>query len=699
MSQSDTEFPKAYVASEHEASLYERWESSGAFKPGPKKSDDQPHFSLVMPPANANGNLHMGHALTCTLEDIMVRYHRMRGDRTLMVPGTDHAGFETQIVFEKHLEKQGRSRFQMTREQFYDEAMAFTLANKGNIEDQIRMMGTSCDWTANRFTLDQSVIDRVYATFRKMYDEGLIYRGERIVNYSVKYRTAYSDLELVHEDRQDPLYYIKYGPITIATVRPETKFGDKNIVVHPEDERYKHYIGQEFDVQIATGEFVKMHVIADEAIKPEFGTGAMTITPAHDPVDFEIAQRHNLPITPIIGMDGKLLPIAGEFAGMKAAEARKAIAAKLEELGLLEKVDNNYRHSVALCYKSMQPIEPMVMPQWYLKVQPLVEPVIAAIEKGDVVYHPENYKKIQLDWLRNLRDWNISRQIWWGIPIDKAVPENPEVAQDSDTFDTWFSSSQWPVAVLEAMGSEYDDFYPTSVMETGRDLIFFWVTRMLMMGIYLRNEVPFKNVYFHGMVLDKHGKKMSKSKGNVVSPVELVAKYGADAVRFGLVIGASAGSDIPMPEEKIVGGRNFANKIWNISRFVHLMRSERSSQSSHDSSSMSAQTAADEQILAQLQTVTKEITEHLEKYRFAQALQALHEFTWHQFADVYVEAAKNQKDADGRVDENTCAILFYVLETTLKLAHPFMPFVTEAIWQRLPERKSDLIITEWPTSA
>lgn len=685
----NTEFPKAYIASEHEADIYKMWESSGAFKP---QGTGKP-FSLVMPPFNANGNLHMGHALVCSLEDIMVRYHRMKGDRTLMVMGTDHAGFETQIVFEKKLEKEGRSRFQMTQEQFREETLAFTLANKQNIEDQVRMMGTSADWDTNRFTLDPKVIERVYKTFRKMYEEGLIYRGNRIVNYSVKYRTAYSDIEVLHEDRKDPLYYIKYGPITIATVRPETKFGDKTIVVHPDDDRYKEFVGKTYPVQIATGETVTMNVIADEAIKPDFGTGAMTITPAHDPIDFEIAQRHNLPMTPVIGLDGKLLPIAGEFAGMKAAVARPLIAARLQELGLIEKVDENYVHSVALCYKSLQPIEPMLMPQWYVKVRPLADRAIEAIEKGEVVYHPASYKKIQLDWLKGLRDWNISRQIWWGIPIKDAMPENPEIANDPDTFDTWFSSSQWPVVVLEAMGEDYlRDFYPTTVMETGRDLIFSWVTRMLMMGLYLRDEVPFKNVYFHGMVKDAQGQKMSKSKGNVVSPVELAAKYGVDALRFGLIVGSAAAGDIPLPEEKIVGGRNFANKLWNMARFVMMQLGDR-----HPSQlpPPAPQTEADTLILDQLDQAMKETTAHLDAYRFAQALQTIHECAWHQFADVYLEKAKNQKDGD-QVTDSTCAVLYYVLRHILILTHPFMPFVTEAIYQQLPERQEMLITEAWP---
>ena len=390
-----TDFPKAYVASEHEASIYAQWEASGAFTP--HADQDKPVFSLVSPPPNANGNLHLGHALEVALMDATVRYHRMKGDRTIWVPGADHAGIETQVVFEKQLEKEGRSRFQMTREQFYAETLAFTLANKANMEAQVRMLGASCDWSANRFTLDPKIVEQVYATFRRMYDEGLIYRGERIVNYSVKYQTAYSDIEVEHEEREEPLYYLKYGPITVATVRPETKFGEKVIVVHPDDERYAQYVGKTVRARLVTGEELDLQVIADEAIKPEFGTGAMTITPAHDPVDFEIAKRHNLPIIPIIGLDGRLLPIAGEFAGMKVAEARVKVAERMQALGLVEKVDPHYRHTIGLCYKSKQPIEPMLMPQWYVKVGPLADKAIAAIKAGEVKYYPANFEKVQLD--------------------------------------------------------------------------------------------------------------------------------------------------------------------------------------------------------------------------------------------------------------------------------------------------------------
>ena len=673
------DFSKPYTASQYESTIYAGWESSGAFTPSEDLS--KPVFSIVMPPLNSNGNMHMGHALTMALEDVMVRWHRMKGDRTLWLPGTDHAGIETQVVFEKKLEKEGRSRFQMDREQFRKEALEFTLENKKNIEAQARLLGASCDWSANRFTLDLEVVNGVYASFRQMFADGLIYRGERIVNYSTKYRTAYSDLEVEYEERQDPLYYITYGPITVATVRPETKFAEQVIVVHPTDERYKQYVGQRLSVQTVNGQ-TELLVIADEVIKPEFGTGAMTITPGHDPIDFELAKRHGLEIVPIIGLDGRMLPITGQFAGLKVVEARKAVVARMQELGLIEKVDDNYRHSVALDYKSRQPIEPLVMPQWYVKVGPLRDQAITAIEAGDVKFHPESFKKVMLDWLRGLRDWNISRQIWWGIPINGTGL--PETDNDPDTFDTWFSSSQWPYL---ALGKYESEFYPNSVMETGRDLIFLWVARMLCMGIYRKGEVPFRDIYLHGMVLDKLGKKMSKSKGNVVSPVELIAKYGSDAVRFGLLIGSSAGSDIPLPEEKILGGRNFCNKIWNISRFVVMQLGETAPSQLPE---VLAVTEADKQILQALQGVQSGVNEHLQHFRFAQALQELHEFIWHSFADSYVEQAKANPGT------RTNAVLWHCLTVSLKLLHPFLPFVTEAVWQRLPENGSALISADWP---
>lgn len=686
-------FPKAYVAGEHEFSLYEMWEKSGAFAPHADKT--KPAFSIVMPPPNANGNLHMGHAFENALADTLVRYRRMKGDRTLWLPGADHAGIETQVVFEKKLEKEGRSRFQMEQEQFYREVWDFTQENKQNMVSQLKKLGVSADWSVERFTLDPAIVTQVYATFRQMYEEGLIYRGERIVNYSVKYQTAYSDIEVEYEERKDPLYYVKYGPLTIATVRPEVQFGDVAVAVHPHDDRYAAHVGTEIEVTFADGKTRLLPVIADEFVKPEFGTGAVKITPGHDPNDFEMAQRHNLPIISVLDKRGRLTEEAGEFAGMKAAEARKAVAAKLQEMGLIEKIDENYTHQVGLCYKSKQPIEPMVMPQWYVKVRPLAEAAIQAIKQGEIEYLPEGFKKIQLDWLENLRDWNISRQIWWGIPISGAYPEQSEVANDPDTFDTWFSSGQWPYAVMIAAqnGRDYlDEFYPNSVMLTGRDLIFSWVTRMVMLGLYRQEAVPFKKVYFHGMVLDSKGKKMSKSKGNVVNPMDLIAKYGTDAVRYGLLVGSSAGSDIPMPEEKMVGGRNFANKVWNISRFILMQLGDRKPSELPVATEI---TEADKAVIAQKEAMKESVTGHLENFRFSQALQEIHSFIWHDFADVYIEAAKNQKSGE-LVDDTTAAILYATLIDSLKMLHPFMPFVTEAIYQHLPEHEGMLITHNWP---
>lgn len=686
------ELSKAYVASEHESTIYEKWESAGAFKPSidPQKES----YCIVMPPPNANGNLHLGHALMVTLEDILIRYHRLKGFRTLWVPGSDHAGFETQVVFEKKLEKEGRSRFQMTQEQFRKETMDFTLENKKNMEDQVRMLGASCDWSKERFTLDSSVVSEVYKLFRKMYEEGLIYRGERIVNYSVKYQTAYSDIEVLHEERKDSLYYLKYGPLVVATVRPETTFGDVAVAVNPKDKRYQQYIGTEIEVQFATGETKKLPVIADEYVDIKFGTGALKITPAHDPNDFEIGQKYNLPIIHTINTKGRLTEVAGEFAGMKVAEARVKVVERLSEMGLIEKIDENYIHTVALCYKSNTLIEPLVMPQWYVKVGDLAKRAIKAIEDGEIEFHPAGYKKIQIDWLKNLRDWNISRQIWWGIPIKDAMPEIKEIADDPDTFDTWFSSSQWPYVVLKTIQDDTKvdylaDYYPNSVMETGRDLIFAWIPRMIMLGLYTQNKVPFKKVYLHGLVLDKHGKKMSKSKGNVISPVEMVAKYGSDATRFGLTIGGAAGSDIPAPEEKIIGGRNFANKLWNISRFVMMQAENEESLKG----AFKAKTEADKEILDLLKKLEKEVEKHLAVFRFSQALQAIHEFVWHKFADVYIEQSKKQLDGE-KIDQNTIKILYYVLRRSLIILHPFMPFVTESIYQNLPE-EGMLIVADW----
>lgn len=674
----EQEFPKAYVAADHEAERYAAWEAAGCFAP----SGEGEPFTVVLPPPNANGNLHLGHALEVAMTDSLVRFQRMRGRRVLWVPGADHAGIETQVVFEKQLEKEGLSRFGMDREEFYQRTWNFTQHNRGNMEDQLRKLGASLDWGANRFTLDDSVVEQVYETFRKLRADGLIYRGERIVNYSTKYRTAYSDLEVDYEERTDTLYTIQYGPLQIATVRPEVQFADVAVAVHPEDSRYTELVGTEIEVLMADGKTRSLRVIADAFAKPEFGTGALKVSPGHDPNDYEMAQRHSLPVVSVVDFAGRLTKECGEFAGMKVAEARPKVAEKLRELGLLVK-EEPYTHSVAVDYKGRQPIEPMVMPQWFVKVEPLAKRAIAAIESGEVTFTPDGYKTILLNWLAGLRDWNISRQIAWGIPIAGADPADPEVAGDPDTFDTWFSSGQWPYVTLESIGVRRSH-YPTNVMVTGRDLVFLWVTRMLLLGLYTQGSVPFRHVFFHGMLLDKQGKKMSKSKGNVISPLELTEKYGTDAVRFGLLIGVSAAGDIPLPEEKIVGGRNFANKLWNVGRFIAM-------QSEEGLGEPVAETELDREAVTLRDQLAREVADHLEHFRFSLAAQAVHEFAWSFVADRYVE------DIKANPSPNRRALLREIYRDTLKLAHPLLPFVTSAVWDRMGY-EGELMLQPWPNA-
>lgn len=672
----EQEFPKAFVAADHESQRYAAWEAAGCFRP----QGEGEAFTVVLPPPNANGNLHLGHALEVAMTDSLVRFQRMQGKRVLWVPGADHAGIETQVVFEKQLEKEGLSRFGMDREEFYQRTWDFTQHNRGNMEDQLRKLGASLDWSANRFTLDDSVVEQVYATFRKLRADGLVYRGERIVNYSTKYRTAYSDLEVDYEERTDTLYTIQYGPIQIATVRPEVQFADVAIAVHPEDSRYAEFVGQEVDVLMADGKTRKLQVIADAFAKPEFGTGALKVSPGHDPNDFEMAHRHGLPVVGVVDFAGRLTEACGEFAGMKVAEARPKVADRLRELGLLVK-EEPYTHSVAVDYKGRQPIEPMVMPQWFVKVEPLAQRAIAAIEAGEVSFTPEGYRTILLNWLKGLRDWNISRQIAWGIPIAGADPTDPEVSGDPDTFDTWFSSGQWPYVTLEAVDAKADH-YPTDVMVTGRDLVFLWVTRMLLLGLYTQDDVPFKHVFFHGMLLDKQGKKMSKSKGNVVSPLELAEKYGTDATRFGLLVGASAAGDIPLPEEKIVGGRNFANKLWNVGRFITM-------QSEEGLGDAVAETELDHEALRLRDQLASEVAEHFQNFRFSLAAQAVHEFAWGFVADRYVEDVKTNPSPNRR------ALLRALYADVLTITHPIMPFVTSALWERMGYQ-GELMLQSWP---
>ncbi|MEK7562253.1 MAG: class I tRNA ligase family protein, partial [Patescibacteria group bacterium] len=614
-------------------------------------------------------------------EDIMTRYKRMRGYKALWLPGLDHAGFETQVVYEKKLEKEGRSRFKMAPEELYKEIWDFTSENKTNIKNQVKKMGASCDWSREKFTLDEDVVKTVYDTFEKFKKDGLVYRGKKIINWCPKHQTSLSDLETADTEKTDKFYYLKYGPFTIATARPETKFGDKYVVMHPKDKRYKDYKDHtKIDLEWINGP-ITATVIKDEAIDMEFGTGVMTITPWHDAVDFEIAERHNLEKEQIIDFYGKLLPIAGEFEGTKILEARPRIIEKLQSKGLVEKIEENYKHVTKTCYKCGTMIEPQIKEQWFLKMKPLAEPAIKAIERGEIKFIPEHYKKIALHWLNNIIDWNISRQIVWGIPI----PGDTE----GQVFDTWFSSGQWPYAVLGGTKSkDFKTFYPTDVMETGGDLIFFWVSRMIMFSLYNTKKVPFKNVYMHGLVLDAKGQKMSKSKGNVINPLDLIEKFGTDALRMGLVVGNTPGTSLPLDENKIRGYRNFANKIWNAARFVM------SRQSGIPSSGTKKQvlSAGQKRQLAQFDKLAKDMTKQMDSYRFYDAAEKIYHYFWHTFCDKIIEETKKDMSASGQY------VLLEILAGSLKLLHPFMPFITEEIYQQLSikGKKECIMIEEWP---
>lgn len=701
-----------YNAKLVEDKIYKLWEDSGFFNPDKLGKKHKKPFTIIMPPANANGNLHAGHALVMTIEDIMTRYKRMQGFKALWLPGLDHAGFETQVVYEKKLEKEGKSRFKMEPKQLYDEILQFTLENKKNIEGQIKKMGASCDWSREKFTLDSDIIKTVYQTFEKLYNDGLVYKGKKIINWCTKHQTSLSDLETTDTEQTDKLYYLKYGPFTIATARPETKFGDKYVVMHPKDPRHAAYIeGQKLTLGWINGP-IEATVIKDEAIDMKFGTGVMTITPWHDGVDFDIAQRHNLDKEQIIDFYGKLLPIAGEFAGMKISEARQKIVEKLQAKGLVKKIEENYKHVVKTCYKCNTLIEPQIKDQWFLKMAPLAKPVIKLIKTGKIKFLPEHYKKISLHWLENIMDWPLSRQIVWGIPIpaktcqacgleiiDINDKENAckkcggQLKKETDTFDTWFSSGQWPFATLGFPNSkDFRTFYPTDVMETAGEIIFFWVARMMMLGLYITKKLPFKTVYLHGLVLDAKGQKMSKSKGNVINPMELIDTYGTDALRIALVIGNTPGTSLALDENKIKGYKNFANKIWNASRFV-LMNIE-----DYKPTKKIVLPPAQKKHIKDLQKLIKETTKLMDDYKFYIAAEKIYHYFWHTFCDTIIEESKPAL-ANPKTRAATQYMLLEILSTSLKLLHPFMPFITEEIYQQLPagEKKECLMVEQWPS--
>ncbi len=813
---------KVYNHKDVEGRIYKQWEESGYFKP--EINPQGAPYTIILPPPNANGALHFGHAMF-TIEDILIRYHRMKGEAALWLPGTDHAGIETQFVFEKKLKTEGKSRLDFDRETLYNMIEEYVREHRGRIENQLRSLGFSLDWSREKYTLDPDIVKLVYKTFKKMYDEGLVYRDFRLVNYCTFDGTSFSDLEVAHEERISPLYYLKYGPLVLATTRPETKFGDTAAAVHPSDKRYKKYIGREIEIETVLGK-AKIKVIADESVDPAFGTGVVKITPAHDFNDFEVGKRNGLPLKQVIGMDGKMNEKAGKFAGLYVKEARKAVVEEMQKKGLIEKIDGNYKNRVGLCYKCKNILEPLPLEQWFVKVRPLAEKAIKAVKDGKIKITPKNFENIYFQWMENLRDWNISRQIVWGIRIpawfrewkpaekisvmgfhqrtesqvlsgktktyrvrdhglkveDKFALENSQTGkifgygtiidieettvgkiplddkahgvtykerkelieafkfhkleldiaektkawiytysfgvlkdgqvheiyvgekrpagedwkQDKDTFDTWFSSGQWPFVALRASSFKEDfaKFYPTSVMETGYDLLKAWVCRMIMLGIYVTGEVPFKDILFHGLVNDPYGKKMSKSKGNVVNPLELVDQYGADAVRFALIYGNATGNDQALSYPKLDAARKFTNKLWNMGRFIEMKRvaSIKYKVLSIEELKKEAKHENDKIMIGKVQSLTKEITKNLEEYNFNYAAEALYEFVWHEFADKYIEDVKN------RIDENSYIILNTLYLILLKLLHPFMPFVTEEIYQRFNFGKS-IMIERWPSFA
>jgi len=770
---------KKYQPQELEDKIYQLWEKAKTFIPKIKKyskknssiasfqNDNNKTFTIVMPPPNANAPLHIGHAMFITLEDIMARYHRMKGDLTLLLPGADHAGILTQVVFERKLAKEGKNRSDLGREKFYKQCLEFTLNNKKIMASQFKKIGASCDWTREKFTLDPKISKQVLLTFIELFKDGLAYRGKRLINWCPRCQTALSDLEIEYQNEKSKLWFVKYPLKThadvtnttmylmVATTRPETILGDTALAVNPDDDRYQQFIGKKALVPLVNRE---IPVIADKKVDPQFGTGVVKVTPAHDPDDYQTGLKHRLAMITVIGFDNKMNAAAGsEFKGLSVLEARKKIAEKLGQLNLLVK-DRPYNHDVSHCERCKTIIEPLISKQWFInmnyefKIQnselkkllgvektSLKKIGILAIKKGLIKIIPPRFAKNYLNWMENLHDWCVSRQIWWGhrMPIwycgNQGLSElqktmNPKLRskdgcgkiivslnkptkcpkcgsknliQDPDTFDTWFSSGQWAYTTLgfdtsrlKSKIKDFEYFYPTSVMETGYEILNIWVAKMIMLSLYRTYDVPFKTVYLHGLVRDAFGQKMSKSKGNVINPLDVITKYGADALRMALIVGATPGNDISVGEEKIKGYRNFTNKIWNIGRFILLNFDWLKKEIPWYEDKMKGLKIEDIKIVKELNNLIKEMTKLLDEYRFSQAGELIYDFLWHRFADKYVESSKP------RLKENNVVVLSvlrHVYLNCLKLLHPFMPFITEAIWQQFPKKHKDpLIISSWP---
>ena len=710
-------FASSYEPGEYEADIYGAWEAAGVFAPA-RDSEGAKRFSIVMPPPNANGNLHIGHGLTIALEDSLTRYYRLRGRKSWYVPGADHAGFETWVVYERALEAKGKTRFDYPREELYARVWDFVQEQRGNMELQLRALGASCSWKDLTFTLDENVVRRVYATFEKMWKDGMVYRGEKLVNYCTKHQTAFADIEVEHKDEKGHLWDIAYAydgrEIVVSTTRPETLFGDTAVAVNPEDTRYKDLIGKTVHLPLTERE---IPVIADEHADMEYGTGAVKITPAHDYDDFEVGERHDLERITVIGFDGRMLKTAGpEYEGLTTEECRKKVLKDLKREGLL-RGEREITHAVAHCYKCGTVIEPLLMKQWFVDTEKLAGMAIAHLENDEIRFFPSSKKNVLINYLKGLKDWNISRQIPWGIaiPMFHLAEDDPAYApgggvdewvfdtrvdlheieigghryvRDEDTFDTWFSSAHWPIVCTDWEEGVANDFYPLNVMETGADILFAWVARMIMMGIYVTGEVPFREVYLHGLVLDAHGKKMSKSKGNVINPMEMVAKYGSDAFRMGILRGRSAGMNQAFSEDAVISGRNLCNKLWNIARLIQgMVDEELQGDNMADSVEIKTENMGEDWICRELDRCRSVVEQDMAEYRFADAVETLYSTIWDKYADWFVESQKLYKNVP---------LLKATLEMILIMLHPFAPFVTETIWQGLSWTDGMVIEARWP---
>ena len=754
-------FASSYEPGEYEADIYAAWEASGIFNPKitnkpidnnddgiddrAERSQRPATFSIVMPPPNANGNLHIGHGLTVALEDSLTRYYRLKGLSAWYIPGADHAGFETWVVYEKNLEKQGHTRFEYSRDELYARVWDFVADQRGNMELQLRALGASCSWDDLTFTLDENVIDRVYSTFEKMWNDGMIYRGEKLVNYCPKHRTAFADIEVSHKDEKGTLWDIEYkldeneledsrafattgandeaSPVTtgasekaseasnsfsviVSTTRPETLFGDVAVAVNPEDQRYKGLIGKHVKLPLTDR---TIPIIADEHADPEYGTGAVKITPAHDFDDFEVGERHNLERIQVISESGKMINVPEKYYDLSTVECRKQVLKDLKEQDLL-RGEHQIVHSVAHCYKCDTVLEPMLKEQWFVDVEKLASTAISHLEKGEIKFHPQNKQKVLINYLKGLKDWNISRQIPWGIAIpmfrkvDDNATDEPDwifdrrtnlseiekagvrYVRDEDTFDTWFSSSHWPMVCTDWDPENFNPYYPLNVMETGADILFAWVARMIMMGLYVTGEVPFKEVYLHGLVLDEHGQKMSKSKGNVINPMDLVTKYGSDAFRLGILRGRSAGMNQAFNENSVVAGRNLCNKLWNIARFIQSLADEKAEET--DSNTYETNNMGEDWICREISECLKKVEQDMKHYRFAEAVEVLYQTIWDKYADWFLESQKIYKNIP---------LLKKTLVALLIALHPFAPFVTETIWQNLSWTEGFIANAKWPS--